>query len=150
MTNKQNKSKMENLSKLIEKLPIFELDYGINYEIVELSELEEKLDSLKSVNNNLSKLIIEIDDNISKKKNLSGVEVNGVELTNDEHLEYVCSKLSYHMDYVDIGETTNKYTLSECEGMVEEHIYRCESFLESIKNRLEELNEEDNEEDIED
>ena len=45
MTNKENKNKTDNLSKLIEKLPIFELDYGINYEIVELSELEEKLDS---------------------------------------------------------------------------------------------------------
>jgi hypothetical protein len=150
MTNKENKNKTDNLSKLIEKLPIFELDYGINYEIVELSELEEKLDSIKSVKNKLSTFIIELDDNISKKKNLSGVTVDGVELTNDEHLEYVCSKLSYNIDYVDVGETTNKNTLSLCEGMIEELISRCEGLLDSIKDRLQELDEEDKEENTED
>ena len=60
MTNKENKNKTDNLSKLIEKLPIFELDYGINYEIVELSELEEKLDSIKSVKNKLSTVSVKI------------------------------------------------------------------------------------------
>ena len=98
----------------------------------------------------MSTFIVELDDNISKKKNLSGVTVDGVELTNDEHLEYVCSKLSYNMNYVDVGETTNKNTLSLCEGMIEELISRCEGLLDSIKDRLQELDEEDKEENTED
>ena len=88
------------------------------------------------------KEIIEIHSREKRRKKLNGRTINGIDLTHEQHFEYVIDEISRTISYVNLDNIDTLSVLENGRDMLYDIKYLVINLMEDITNRMEDFDSE--------
>jgi len=113
--------KISDLKTLIKKCGVNEIQDYLNW----LIEFDEEISEMNSIE--------------ERKKKLSGIKINGNELTYEEHFDFVIDDISRSISYVNVNNIDDSILLESGKETLEDVKHSVINLIDEITERINEL-----------